>query len=75
MDPTWITANNGANKAYVNMLVRDFANSVTDDEYFPFSRMFDWYHGHSWAKGLYESGAGKGIYPSISSPMIDTNGY
>ena len=26
---------------------------------FPFSRMFDWYHGHSFADGLYESADGK----------------
>lgn len=23
------------------------------------SRSFDWFHGHSWAKGVYESGDGK----------------
>ena len=40
------------------MLARDFANSVSD-EFFPFSRSFDWYHGHSWAKGLFESADGK----------------
>ncbi|KAE8838057.1 hypothetical protein PTNB73_03935 [Pyrenophora teres f. teres] len=56
LDPTWL--NQGINKAWVNALVRDFANPVTDD-YFPFQRSFDWYHGHSWAKGLFESGDGK----------------
>lgn len=40
------------------MLVRDFANSIHGD-FFPFSRAFDWYHGHSWAKGLFESADGK----------------
>jgi endoglucanase Acf2 len=49
----------GSNKAWVDSLVRDYASAVTDDAYFPFSRMFDWYHGHSWAEGLYESGDGK----------------
>jgi endo-1,3(4)-beta-glucanase len=44
--------------AWVNMLVRDFANPVCDAD-FPFSRAFDWYHGHSWAKGLFESADGK----------------
>ena len=29
------------------------------DQYFPFSRAFDWFHGHSWAKGLFESADGK----------------
>ncbi|EFR00061.1 endo-1,3(4)-beta-glucanase 1 [Nannizzia gypsea CBS 118893] len=55
MDPAWLNAN----KAYVNMLVRDSGNSVENDELFPFSRAFDWYHGHSWAKGLFESADGK----------------
>jgi endo-1,3(4)-beta-glucanase len=40
------------------MLVRDFANPICDDD-FPFSRAFDWFHGHSWAKGLFESADGK----------------
>lgn len=29
------------------------------DQHFPFSRAFDWFHGHSWAKGLFESADGK----------------
>jgi endo-1,3(4)-beta-glucanase len=29
------------------------------DSYFPMYRAFDWYHGHSWAHGLYESYDGK----------------
>ncbi|KAH0376985.1 endo-1,3-beta-glucanase, partial [Aureobasidium melanogenum] len=57
LDPSWL--NQGTNKAWVNMLVRDYSNSVTTDAYFPFSRSFDWYNGHSWAKGLFESGDGK----------------
>ncbi|KAH8719479.1 endo-1,3(4)-beta-glucanase 1 precursor [Phaeosphaeriaceae sp. PMI808] len=56
LDPEWL--NQGINKAWVNTLVRDFANPV-NDEYFPFQRSFDWYMGHSWAKGLFESGDGK----------------
>ncbi|KAI4606230.1 hypothetical protein J4E80_010207 [Alternaria sp. BMP 0032] len=56
LDPTWL--GEGSNKAWVNNLVRDFANPVSDSE-FPFQRSFDWFHGHSWAKGLYESGDGK----------------
>jgi endo-1,3(4)-beta-glucanase len=56
LDPDWL--NQGSNKAWVNSLARDFANPVTD-EYFPFQRAFDWFHGHSWAKGLFESGDGK----------------
>ncbi|KAH7410427.1 endo-1,3(4)-beta-glucanase 1 precursor [Phaeosphaeria sp. MPI-PUGE-AT-0046c] len=56
LDPDWL--HQGINKAWVNSLARDFANPVTD-EYFPFQRSFDWFHGHSWAKGLFESGDGK----------------
>ncbi|CAO2654489.1 Nn.00g112220.m01.CDS01 [Neocucurbitaria sp. VM-36] len=56
LDPTWLEE--GDNKAWVNTLVRDYANPV-NDEYYPFSRSFDWFHGHSWAKGLFESGDGK----------------
>ncbi|KAF2670501.1 endo-1,3-beta-glucanase Engl1 [Microthyrium microscopicum] len=56
-DPLWLTK--GTNKVWVDTLVRDYANPVTTDPYFPFSRMFDWYHGHSWAQGLYESADGK----------------
>ncbi|EEY21928.1 endo-1,3(4)-beta-glucanase [Verticillium alfalfae VaMs.102] len=55
LDPSWIPEN----KAYVNVLVRDFANPSVHDMYFPQSRSFDWFHGHSWAQGLFESYDGK----------------
>lgn len=57
LDPAWLTQ--GTNKAWVDSLIRDYANPVSDDPYFPFSRSFDWFHGHSWAKGLFESADGK----------------
>jgi endo-1,3(4)-beta-glucanase len=57
LDPTWLTQN--TNRDWVNTLLRDYANSVDDDPYFPFSRSFDWFHGHSWAKGLFDSADGK----------------
>lgn len=57
LDPTWLTE--GTNKAWIDMLVRDYANPSDLDPYFPFTRSFDWFHGHSWAKGLFESGDGK----------------
>jgi len=57
LDPDWLV--DGTNKVWIDMLVRDFANPSTNDPYYPFSRMFDWYHGHSWAAGVFESGAGK----------------
>jgi endo-1,3(4)-beta-glucanase len=56
LDPSWLEEGN--NRAWVNTLVRDYASPVSD-AYFPFSRAFDWYHGHSWAKGLFESSDGK----------------
>ncbi|PSK42735.1 hypothetical protein B9Z65_5657 [Elsinoe australis] len=56
LDPTWLTA---ANRDWVNTLVRDFGNPSSNDPYYPFSRSYDWFHGHSWAKGLFESGDGK----------------
>jgi endo-1,3(4)-beta-glucanase len=49
LDPSWLS--DRRNKAWVNSLVQDFSNPV-DDQYFPFSRSFDWYHGHSWATGV-----------------------
>lgn len=55
LDPQWLELN----KEWVNMLVRDAANPSSTDPYFPFSRMFDWYHGHSWAKGVFESADSK----------------
>lgn len=56
LEPGWLTA---TNKAWVNTLIRDAANPSTADPYFPQSRSFDWYHGHSWAKGLFDSFDGK----------------
>lgn len=47
------------NKEWVNTLIRDVANPSDDDSYFPVSRMFDWFAGHSWAAGLFASGDGK----------------
>lgn len=47
------------NKEWVNSLVRDVANPSEDDKYFPVSRMFDWFAGHSWASGLFSSGDGR----------------
>ncbi|KAI9676206.1 MAG: hypothetical protein M1829_003035 [Trizodia sp. TS-e1964] len=55
LDPSWLPVNRG----WVNSLIRDASNPSTSDPYFPFSRSFDWYHGHSWAKGLFESADGK----------------
>ena len=55
LDPSWVKPN----RDYVNTLVRDVANPSAKDSYFPVHRAFDWYHGHSWAHGLYETADGK----------------
>ncbi|KAI3403869.2 ACF3 [Candida oxycetoniae] len=47
------------NKDWVNSLVRDVANPSSSDTFFPISRSFSWYDGHSWAAGLYASNDGK----------------
>ncbi|CUM63893.1 uncharacterized protein PRCAT00001481001 [Priceomyces carsonii] len=47
------------NKDWVNSLIRDVANPSSRDTYFPTFRMFDWFHGHSWASGLFPSPDGK----------------
>ncbi|WBW72010.1 cell septum surface endo-1,3-beta-glucanase Eng1 [Schizosaccharomyces osmophilus] len=57
IDPNWI--NVGNNKKYVNSLIRDVSNPTSNDPHFPVQRMFDFYHGHSWAGGLFESNDGK----------------
>ena len=65
LDPGWLNGN----KDWVNSLVRDAASPV-QDEFFPFSRSFDWYHGHSWAKGLFESGDSKDEESSSEDVMF-----
>lgn len=59
LDPDWLTRNNSANKVWVNTLIRDWTNPSTEDPFFPFSRSYDWYHGHSWARGVLEAENGK----------------
>ena len=66
LDPNWLAQN----KDWVNTLIRDAANPSTQDEYFPFSRMFDWYHGHSFAKGLFESADSKDEESSSEDAMF-----
>lgn len=57
LDPDWLIQ--GKNKAWTNMLIKDFAESDDNGRDYPFQRNFDWWHGHSWAKGLFESTDGK----------------
>lgn len=54
-DGKWVNEN----KDWVNALIRDTANPSKDDSYFPVYRSFDWYSGHSWAKGLFPAADGK----------------
>lgn len=66
LDRSWL----GQNKDFVNLLVRDAANPSAQDSRFPFSRSFDWYHGHSFAKGLFESGDSKDEESSSEDAMF-----
>ncbi|CAG7852554.1 Probable endo-1,3(4)-beta-glucanase ARB_01444 {ECO:0000305} Short=Endo-1,3-beta-glucanase {ECO:0000250/UniProtKB:Q5AIR7}; Short=Endo-1,4-beta-glucanase {ECO:0000250/UniProtKB:Q5AIR7}; {ECO:0000250/UniProtKB:Q5AIR7}; AltName: Full=Laminarinase {ECO:0000250/UniProtKB:Q5AIR7}; Flags: Precursor [Serendipita indica DSM 11827] len=43
------------NRGYVDTLIRDIACANEQDQFFSLSRSFDWFHGHSWAKGIFES--------------------
>ncbi|RMZ91617.1 hypothetical protein DV736_g1145, partial [Chaetothyriales sp. CBS 134916] len=65
LDPSWLAAN----KDYINTLARDTSNPSSLDQYFPIFRSFDFYHGHSWAKGLFESGDGKDEESSSEDAM------
>ncbi|CAI4046545.1 hypothetical protein N7582_003837 [Saccharomyces uvarum] len=47
------------NRDWVECLVRDYSGADSNDPYFPQFRSFDWFNGHSWAKGLFPSGDGK----------------
>ncbi|KAF6787619.1 endo-1,3-beta-glucanase [Colletotrichum sojae] len=58
-DPGWLERNGSANRIWVDNLIRDWSNPSTEDPYFPFSRSFDWFHGHSWARGVLEAPDGK----------------
>ncbi|KAH7324129.1 endo-1,3(4)-beta-glucanase [Stachybotrys elegans] len=65
MDAAWLTQN----RDYVNTLVRDIANPSSKDTWFPQFRNFDWFHGHSWAHGLFESLDGKNQESSSEDMM------
>ncbi|CCJ30282.1 unnamed protein product, partial [Pneumocystis jirovecii] len=54
IDPSWAQKVKG----WILDLIRDVANPV-HDSYFPAFRSFDWFTGHSWAKGIFESPDGK----------------
>ena len=50
--------------------MRDASNPSAADNFFPVFRSFDWYHGHSWAKGLFESGDSKDEESSSEDVMF-----
>lgn len=66
LDADWLAAN----KDWVNALARDVSNPSSDDTWFPVFRSFDWFNGHSLAKGLYESGDGKDEESSSEDVMF-----
>lgn len=55
----WLHDSNNNVLNYAITLVRDIANPSRQDKYFPESRAFDWFHGHSFAHGIFPSGDGK----------------
>ncbi|CAF2646360.1 unnamed protein product [Rotaria sp. Silwood2] len=55
LDPSYIPKM----KNWVEGLIRDANNPSTKDTNFPQFRYFDWYSGHSWSQGLFESADGK----------------
>jgi endo-1,3(4)-beta-glucanase len=57
LHPDWLKMGN--NKVWVDTLIRDYANSDVGDPYFPPSRAFDYFNGHSWATGIFSSPDGK----------------
>ncbi|KAL5627289.1 hypothetical protein BROUX41_003442 [Berkeleyomyces rouxiae] len=66
LDPLWLTAER---KDWVNALIRDYANPSSADPYFPQWRIYDWYHGHGWAAGLFASNDGKNQESSSEDMM------
>lgn len=69
LDPSWLTKEN---VDFVNALVRDIANPSKEDKYFPEFRNFDWFHGHSWAHGLYDTLDGK---VSLARRLVMISGF
>lgn len=67
LDPSWMQ--HRANTEYVDLLVRDYANPSRQDRQFPVFRSFDWYHGHSWASGVFPSMDGKNQESSSEDAM------
>lgn len=58
MDPVWFNTTIKVENQHIKpsqwiaILVRDYANPMHDDPFFPYSRHSDAFDGHSWASGL-----------------------
>ncbi|CAK7264863.1 endo-1,3-beta glucanase [Sporothrix epigloea] len=65
LDRAWLPAH----APFVDLLVRDYANASSRDVQFPVFRSFDWYHGHSWASGVFPSMDGKNQESSSEDAM------
>lgn len=59
IDPTLLTDDDCLVRDYAITLLRDVATPNCNDKYFPQFRSFDWFHGHSFAHGIFASGDGK----------------
>lgn len=59
IDPEWLHANNNLIMNYALTMIRDYANPSSKDPLYPQFRNFDWFHGHSFAHGIFPSGDGK----------------
>jgi endo-1,3(4)-beta-glucanase len=57
LHPQWLTKGN--NKAFINLLARDYANPSRSDKFFPLFRNFNWFDGHSVAHGILSVNYGK----------------
>jgi endo-1,3(4)-beta-glucanase len=66
LDPAWLVEN----KDFVNPLDQDVSDPSSQDHYFPVFRSFDWYCGHSWAKGLFKPEDGKDESSSSEDTMF-----
>jgi endo-1,3(4)-beta-glucanase len=55
LDPVW----NNRSAEWITTLIRDVNNPSSQDPYFVPFRNFDWFSGHSWSQGLFESGDAK----------------
>lgn len=59
VEPGWLHSNSNLVYNYAILLIRDYANPASTDLFFPQFRSFDWFHGHSFAAGIYPSMDGK----------------